>query len=148
MVTKVSTGVFKLTTGVLSKVTTAKERSPQYQEKGASVDETSETPHGSKADTTTTSGKSDDPINLGNGLKYQDLTERLSTIETIVHSMNQSIQTLVEASKIQPTHQQLSQKLWKLVQRILTAQRELAEIQHNTHMELIRNMVEARYKDT
>ncbi|MFS8020100.1 hypothetical protein Hanom_Chr15g01411571 [Helianthus anomalus] len=62
--------------------------------------------------------------------------------------MNQSIQTLVEASKSQPTHQQLSQELWKSVQPILTAQRELAEIQHNTHMELIGNMVEARYKDT
>ncbi|MFS8026432.1 hypothetical protein Hanom_Chr16g01486661 [Helianthus anomalus] len=62
--------------------------------------------------------------------------------------MNQSIQTLVEASKSQPTHQQLSQELWNSVQPILIAQRELAEIQHNTHMALIRNMVEARNKDT
>ncbi|MFS8024134.1 hypothetical protein Hanom_Chr16g01459661 [Helianthus anomalus] len=35
---KVSTGVFKLTTGEISKVTTT-EGSPQYQEKGASVDQ-------------------------------------------------------------------------------------------------------------
>ncbi|MFS8024790.1 hypothetical protein Hanom_Chr16g01467581 [Helianthus anomalus] len=111
MGTKVSTGRFKLTTGEISKVTTAEERSPQYQEKGALVDETLETPPGSKADTTTTGGKSDDPIHLGDGLKYQDLMERLSSIETTVLTMNQSIQTLVEASKSQPTHQQLSQEL-------------------------------------
>ncbi|MFS7945148.1 hypothetical protein Hanom_Chr06g00520741 [Helianthus anomalus] len=88
MGTKVSTGVFKLTTGVLSKVTTAEERSRQYQEQGASVDETLEIPPGSKADTTTTGEKSDDPINLGDGLKYQDLMERLSPIETTVILMN------------------------------------------------------------
>ncbi len=144
---KVSTGVFKLTTGESSKVTTA-DGSPQYQEKGASVDEPLETTPGLKADTTTTGGKSDDPIHLGDGLNYQDLTERLSSTETIVLNMNQSIQTLVEASKSQPTHQQLSQELWNSVQPIITAQRELEEIQHNTEMAFFRNMVEAMYKDT
>ncbi|MFS7997067.1 hypothetical protein Hanom_Chr12g01137361 [Helianthus anomalus] len=34
------------------------------------------------------------------------------------------------------------------MQPILAAQREVAELQHNSHMGLIKVMVEARYKDT
>ncbi|MFS8018622.1 hypothetical protein Hanom_Chr15g01394161 [Helianthus anomalus] len=62
--------------------------------------------------------------------------------------MQDMIKQLVDASKSQPTHQQLSQELWNSVQPILAAKRELAEIQHNSHMNLIRVMVDARYKDT
>ncbi|MFS8003173.1 hypothetical protein Hanom_Chr13g01210771 [Helianthus anomalus] len=62
--------------------------------------------------------------------------------------MQDMIKQLVDASKSQPTHQQLSQELWNSVQPIHVAQRELVEIQHNSHMNLIRVMVEARYKDT
>ncbi|MFS8018818.1 hypothetical protein Hanom_Chr15g01396531 [Helianthus anomalus] len=121
---------------------------PSTKKKRASVDEPLETSPGPTADTTTTGGKSDDPINLGDGLRYQDLTERLFTMETIVTKMNESIELLVAASKSQPTPQQYSQELWNAVQPIITAQRELAEIQHNHQMALLRNMVDARYKDT
>ncbi|MFS7937323.1 hypothetical protein Hanom_Chr05g00426261 [Helianthus anomalus] len=62
--------------------------------------------------------------------------------------MNEFIQFLVEASKSQPTPQQYSQELWNVVQPILAAQRELVAAQHNTQMELIRVMVDVRYKDT
>ncbi|MFS7898103.1 hypothetical protein Hanom_Chr00s016388g01756101 [Helianthus anomalus] len=55
---------------------------------------------------------------------------------------------LVEVSKSQPTPQQYSQELWDAVQRIITAQRELAETRHNHLMALLKNMVDARYKDT
>ncbi|XP_021995987.1 cell wall protein RTB1-like [Helianthus annuus] len=60
--TKVTTGVFKLTSGVLSKVSSFEEESPQNQEQGASTNENFETPPVSKADTTTSGGISDDPI--------------------------------------------------------------------------------------
>ncbi|MFS7918655.1 hypothetical protein Hanom_Chr03g00203671 [Helianthus anomalus] len=112
--TNVSTGVFKLTTGEISKVTTVEGR-PQYREKGALVDENLETPPVSTANTTTTGGKSDDPIKSGDGLKYQDLMERLLTIENTVATMNESLKFLVETSKSQPTPQQYSQELWYAV---------------------------------
>ncbi|XP_021975328.1 uncharacterized protein LOC110870455 [Helianthus annuus] len=137
----------KVSTGEISKVTTA-EGSPRYREKGASVDENLETPPVSTADTTTTGGKLDDPIKLGDDLKYQDLTERLSTIETTIATMNDSISFLVEASKSQSTRQQYSQELWNDVQPILVAQRELLAAQHKTEMDFVRVMVDARYKDT
>ncbi|MFS7911790.1 hypothetical protein Hanom_Chr02g00122231 [Helianthus anomalus] len=74
--------------------------------------------------------------------------ERLSNIETTVADMKDMMKQLVNASKSQPTAQQLSQELWNSVQPILATQRDLAEINHNSHMELIRVMVDARYKDT
>ncbi|XP_022018886.1 wiskott-Aldrich syndrome protein family member 2-like [Helianthus annuus] len=62
--------------------------------------------------------------------------------------MKEMMKQVLEASKSQHSHQQISQELWNSVQPILAAQRELAELQHISHMELIRVMVEARYKDT
>ncbi|XP_035841351.1 actin-binding protein-like [Helianthus annuus] len=78
----------------------------------------------------------------------EDLIERISNLETIVADMKDQLKQLVDAFKSRPSHQQLCQELWNSIQPILTAQRELAEIQLNSHMKLIRVMVEARYKDT
>ncbi|MFS7903964.1 hypothetical protein Hanom_Chr01g00030331 [Helianthus anomalus] len=72
----------------------------------------------------------------------------MPSIETTFREMKDLMKQLVDTSKSQPSHQQLSQELWNTMQPILAAQRELAEIQHNSHMELIRVMVEARDKDT
>ncbi|MFS7953638.1 hypothetical protein Hanom_Chr07g00621021 [Helianthus anomalus] len=69
-------------------------------------------------------------------------------MKTTVTKMNESIEFLVQASKSQPTLQQYSQEIWNAVQPIITPQREFAENQHNHQMLLIRNMVNARYKDT
>ncbi|MFS7934709.1 hypothetical protein Hanom_Chr05g00394911 [Helianthus anomalus] len=55
---------------------------------------------------------------------------------------------LLENSKSQPSTQQIIDELWKSVQPILHAQKNLSDSYHKTHMELIRFMVEARYKDT
>ncbi|MFS7917569.1 hypothetical protein Hanom_Chr03g00190701 [Helianthus anomalus] len=62
--------------------------------------------------------------------------------------MKDLMKQLADASKSQPTTQQLSQELWNSVQPILPAQMDLAYINHNSHMELIKFMVDAGYKDT
>ncbi|MFS7954384.1 hypothetical protein Hanom_Chr07g00629641 [Helianthus anomalus] len=61
--------------------------------------------------------------------------------------MKDMLKQVLEASKSQPSHQQITQELWNSVHPILAAQRELVEIQHNSHMELLRVMVDTRYKD-
>ncbi|MFS7978525.1 hypothetical protein Hanom_Chr10g00916501 [Helianthus anomalus] len=72
----------------------------------------------------------------------------MNSFENIVGEMKDMLKHVLEASKSQPSHQQITQELWNSVELILATQRELAELQHNSHMELIRVMVEARYKDT
>ncbi|MFS7926521.1 hypothetical protein Hanom_Chr04g00298011 [Helianthus anomalus] len=72
----------------------------------------------------------------------------MSSVESTVREMKDLMKQLLDASKSQSSHQQITQELWNSVQPILVAQRELAELQHNSHMELIRFMVEARYKVT
>ncbi|XP_022014592.1 pollen-specific leucine-rich repeat extensin-like protein 1 [Helianthus annuus] len=72
----------------------------------------------------------------------------MTSFENTVGETKDMLKQVLEASKSQPSHQQITQELWNSVQPILAAQRELAELQHNSHMELIRVMVEARYKDT
>ncbi|MFS7997521.1 hypothetical protein Hanom_Chr12g01142751 [Helianthus anomalus] len=74
--------------------------------------------------------------------------ERLTKIETTVNNMQDMVKQLVEVSKSQPTPQQYSQEHWNAIQQIITAQRELAEAQHNHQIAMIKNMVDARYKDT
>ncbi|MFS7944883.1 hypothetical protein Hanom_Chr06g00517481 [Helianthus anomalus] len=96
-------------------VTTDAEGSPQNQEQGASANDNMETHPISKADTTTSGRNSDDPIKIGDELKYNDLTERMSNIETTVGEMKDLMKQLVDPSKSQPSHQQLSQELWKSV---------------------------------
>ncbi|MFS7946504.1 hypothetical protein Hanom_Chr06g00537031 [Helianthus anomalus] len=62
--------------------------------------------------------------------------------------MKDMTKLMLENSKCQLSTQQISQELRSSVQPILAAQRELAELNHNKHMELIRIIVKARYKDT
>ncbi|XP_022015065.1 pollen-specific leucine-rich repeat extensin-like protein 1 [Helianthus annuus] len=101
-----------------------------------------------KTNTTTSGGNLDDPFKVGDELRYKELTDRMSSVENIVGEMKQMMKQMLEASKSQPSHQQITQELWNSVQLILAAQRELAELNHNKHMALIRVMVEARYNDT
>ncbi|MFS7911307.1 hypothetical protein Hanom_Chr02g00116561 [Helianthus anomalus] len=60
-------------------------RSPRYQEKG----ETS-----SKLGITTSVGNSDDPINLGGGLNYPELMERVTKLETSVGEIRDMMKNL------------------------------------------------------
>ncbi|MFS7968974.1 hypothetical protein Hanom_Chr09g00803711 [Helianthus anomalus] len=72
----------------------------------------------------------------------------MNSFENTVGKMKDMLKQLLKASKSQRSHQQITQELWNFVQPILATQRELSELQHYSHMELIRVMVEARYKDT
>ncbi|MFS7935752.1 hypothetical protein Hanom_Chr05g00407231 [Helianthus anomalus] len=72
----------------------------------------------------------------------------MSSIESSLAEMKYMMKHMMGHSKSQPSSQQIANELRKSVQSIIQAQRNLADINHNTHMELIRNMVEARYKFT
>ncbi|XP_022019931.1 endochitinase A-like [Helianthus annuus] len=70
----------------------------------------------------------------------------MTSMETSMTEIKEMMKQMLEHSQSQPNTQQIANELWNSVQPILQAQRNLAEINHNTHMELIRNMVDARYK--
>ncbi|KAJ0445403.1 hypothetical protein HanIR_Chr16g0842511 [Helianthus annuus] len=156
--TVISTAVFVPTPGSIKRMTIAEERSPQYQEKGASVDDFCETFPKSTADTTTASGKSDDPIKLGDGLMYKELTERVDKLETCVTDIKSMLQQLLEAQKAKPTaapdttfaasSAPTSTQLWSLFQPLLHQQRAYVDHQQEIHIQKIRNMMEARFMDT
>ncbi|MFS7970777.1 hypothetical protein Hanom_Chr09g00824891 [Helianthus anomalus] len=77
-----------------------------------------------------------------------EVTDRMTSMESSMVEMKNMMKQMLEHSKSQPLTQQIADELWKSVQPIIQAQRNLADIHHTTHMELIRNMVEARYKVT
>ncbi|MFS8007421.1 hypothetical protein Hanom_Chr14g01260811 [Helianthus anomalus] len=74
----------KATTVEATKVTFVPVGSPQYQDKGASGFDVLGFISKEKPDTTTIGGSSGDPIKFGDELRYQDLAERVSKIETSV----------------------------------------------------------------
>ncbi|KAJ0600577.1 hypothetical protein HanIR_Chr03g0118691 [Helianthus annuus] len=138
----------KATTVEATTVTSVPVGSPQNQEKGAFVYDHMETSLVIKTNTTTSGRNSNDPIKLGDELRYKDLTDRMSSVENSVGEMKDMMKHMLENSKCKPSTQQITQEIWNYVQPILAAQRELAELNHNKHIELNRIMVEARYKDT
>ncbi|KAJ0480135.1 hypothetical protein HanIR_Chr13g0628031 [Helianthus annuus] len=129
-------------------VTSVPVGSPQNQEKRQFVYDDLESSPIIKTNIITTCRNSDDPIKLGDEFRYKELTDRMALMETSVADMKEMLKYMMELSKSQPSTQQIANELWNFVQPILHAQKNLAEINHNTHMELIRNMVDARYKDT
>ena len=126
--------------------------SPQNQEKGASGSHPLDSPPRTESVKTTTGRNSDDPINLGDELKYQELTARVQTIETSVADIKSDVKLILESlatlSKSQPSTADIASELWKSVSPIIIAHRKLADQTHETYMAEIRNMVDARYKDT
>ena len=89
--------LLKATTATTTKVTSAPVGSPQNQEKGAFVTETSvQTPVHDVTNKTTTSGRSsDDPIKLGDELRYKELTTRVSKIKSSVGEIKSMLQQLL-----------------------------------------------------
>ena len=83
-ISSLGTRVYPVFTGSLKGVSHYEERSPQYQEKGASVVNVWSTLPTSTTDKTTASGKSDDLINLGDGLRYLELKDRIEKLDTSV----------------------------------------------------------------
>ncbi|KAJ0556862.1 hypothetical protein HanIR_Chr07g0318621 [Helianthus annuus] len=102
-ISSLGTRVFPVFTGSLKLVTPTEGRSPQYQDKRVSVDDFCDTLRKSTADTTTARGKSDDPINLDDGLMYKKLTERVDKLDTSVADIKSMLQQLLQAQKATPT---------------------------------------------
>ncbi|MFS8003323.1 hypothetical protein Hanom_Chr13g01212671 [Helianthus anomalus] len=138
----------KATTVEATVVTSVLVESPQYQDKWAFSSTNLENSPIKELNTTTSGRDSDDLIKLGNQLRYKELTERMTSMESSMAEMKDMMKQMMEHFKSQPSTQQITNELWKSVQPIIQAQRNLADINHNTHMELVRNMVEARYKVT
>ncbi|MFS7987784.1 hypothetical protein Hanom_Chr11g01026971 [Helianthus anomalus] len=74
--------------------------------------------------------------------------DRMTSMESSMAEMKDMMRQMMEHSQSQASIQQIANELWKFVQPIIQAQRNLANLNHNTHIELIRNMVEPRYKVT
>ncbi|MFS8027062.1 hypothetical protein Hanom_Chr16g01494231 [Helianthus anomalus] len=129
-------------------VSSAAVGSPQYQDKVAFVYDDLETSPIIKTNKTTTCWDLGDPIKLGDEMRYKELMDKMTSMETSMTEMKEMMKQMLEHSQSQPNIQQIANEMWNSVQPILQAQRNLAEINHNTHMELIRNMVDARYKVT
>ncbi|KAF5762547.1 hypothetical protein HanRHA438_Chr16g0788631 [Helianthus annuus] len=120
-----------LPTGTLKRLSSAEERSPQYQEQGASMNDFWDSFPKSHIDTTTAGGDSDDPINLGDDSKYQELTGRVENLEASVAEIKDMVQQLLEAQKAQssaapaqaPTqHAPAANELWNMFQPLLERQ--------------------------
>ncbi|MFS7953596.1 hypothetical protein Hanom_Chr07g00620591 [Helianthus anomalus] len=153
-----TTSGFIYPTGNIKRLSSVEGRRPQYQEKGASVVSVWSKLPISTIDQTTVSGKSDDPIKLGDGLKYQKLTDRVAKLDNSVAELKDMLQQLLQVQKVQsttvppqaPALQQASatNELWKLFQPFLHHQAHLADQQHEKHVQLLKNAMESRFKDT
>ncbi|KAJ0480487.1 hypothetical protein HanIR_Chr13g0632241 [Helianthus annuus] len=96
-----TTSEIVLPTGTLKRLSSAEERSPQYQEQWASMNDFWDSVPKSHIGTTTAGGDSDDPINLGDDLKYQELMGRVENLETSVAELKDMVQQLLKAQKAQ-----------------------------------------------
>ncbi|MFS7936026.1 hypothetical protein Hanom_Chr05g00410541 [Helianthus anomalus] len=103
---------------------------------------------GSKPSITTSGGNSDGPTNLGDELRCKELTDKVSKLESFVDEIIIMLKILVQNSKPPPTNAELAEKVWFHAQSYLQLQKQSAHATHNIHMEMIRNMIEARYNDT
>ncbi|MFS8007410.1 hypothetical protein Hanom_Chr14g01260691 [Helianthus anomalus] len=98
-------------------------------------------------DITATGGSSGYPIKLGDELRYQDLMERVSNIETSVADIKSMMQQMLETSKSQSSAPS-TVELWEHLYPLLQTQREHVDLQHEKHMQMFRNLVDATYKET
>ncbi len=149
---------FVLTTGNIKRLSSVEGRRPQYQEKGASVVDVWSTLPTSTSDKTTASGKSDDPIKLGDGLKYQELSARVEKLDTSVAEIKEMLQQLLTIQKVPstavpsqtpaPPPADVTNELWNLFQPFLQQQFQLAEQQHEKHVQELKKAMESRFRDT
>ncbi|KAJ0870631.1 hypothetical protein HanRHA438_Chr11g0502661 [Helianthus annuus] len=152
-----TTGEFVLTTSTIKRLSSAEGRSPQYKEKGALVDNAWSTLPVSTTDTTTVSGKSDDPIQLGDGLKYQELSARVEKLDTSVAEIKEMLHQLLKVPKLQspavppqapaPPQASAANEIWNFFQPFLQQQQQMADQQHAIHVQELRNMLEPRFRN-
>ncbi|KAJ0458442.1 hypothetical protein HanIR_Chr15g0785141 [Helianthus annuus] len=93
----------KATTVEATIVTSVPVGSPQNQEKGAFVYDDLESSPIIKTNTTTTCRNLDDPIKLGDELRYKDLTDRMTSMETSIANIKEMMKQMMELSKCQPS---------------------------------------------
>ncbi|KAJ0935917.1 hypothetical protein HanRHA438_Chr03g0124931 [Helianthus annuus] len=157
MTTSVTTSELSLTAGNIKGLSSAEERSPQYQEKGASMDDFWATAPKSHIDTTTTGGDSDDPVKSGDDSRYNELTARVENLESSVAEIKDMVQQLLEAQIAQssappaqaPAPQAFAaNELWNIFQPMLEQQQHMADKKHALQVKMLTNMVESRFKDT
>ena len=78
-----------------------------------------DSPPRTEPDTTTTGRNPDDPIDLGDGLKYQELTARVHSIETSVSDIKTDLKTIMVSlaalTKSQPSKEEIASEQWKSV---------------------------------
>ncbi|MFS7917192.1 hypothetical protein Hanom_Chr03g00186201 [Helianthus anomalus] len=86
--------------------------SPRNQEEGAFVSDDMESSSIINTNTTITGGNSDYPIKLGDELRYKDLTNKMSSVETSVAEMKDMMKQMMEILKSQPSTQQIVDELW------------------------------------
>ena len=107
--------------------------------------------------TTTTGGDSDDPTNVGDDSKYQELTERVDKIEGSVAEIKEMVQEILKAQKAQTTAAPAqasapqafaANELWNIFQPMLEQQQQMADKKHALQVKMLTNMVESRFKDT
>ncbi|MFS7911179.1 hypothetical protein Hanom_Chr02g00115001 [Helianthus anomalus] len=103
---------------------------------------------GSKPGISTSIGNSDDPISLGDGLNFPKLTERVTKLESSLEEIKEMIKTLVENSRSPSTDADVAKEIWVYAQMYLQIQKQVGEEKQNMHMELVRIMVDAKYKET
>ncbi|KAJ0695195.1 hypothetical protein HanPI659440_Chr15g0617411 [Helianthus annuus] len=93
----------KATTVEATTVTSVPVGSPQNQEKWAFVYDDLESSPIIKTNTTTTGRNSNDPIKLGDELRYKDLTDRMTSMETSIANMKEMMRQMMGLSKCQPS---------------------------------------------
>ncbi|MFS8025314.1 hypothetical protein Hanom_Chr16g01473511 [Helianthus anomalus] len=151
------TSEYVLPIGTLQRLTSAEERSPQYQEQGASMDDFWDSLPKSHFDTTTAGGDSDDPSHVGDDSRYQELTNRVEKIEGSVAEIKEMVQEMLKAQKAQTTAAPAqasapqafaANELWSIFQPMLEQQQQMAAKKHALQMQMLTNMVESRFKDT
>ncbi|MFS7995871.1 hypothetical protein Hanom_Chr12g01123151 [Helianthus anomalus] len=153
-----TTSGFVYPTGNIKRLSSVEGRRPRYQEKRASVVHVWSTLPTSTIDKTIVSGKSDDPIKLGDDLKYQDLTARIEKLDTSVVNLKNMLQQVLKTQKMQstvvppqaPALQQAlaTNELWNLFQPFLHHQAQFADQQHEKHVQQLRHTMESRFKNT
>ncbi|MFS8023726.1 hypothetical protein Hanom_Chr16g01454841 [Helianthus anomalus] len=74
--------------------------------------------------------------------------ERVTKLESSVEEIKEMMKNLVQNSKAPPSNADIAKETWANVQPYLHLQKQVVEEKHNMHVELIRPMVDAKYKDS
>ncbi|KAJ0623114.1 hypothetical protein HanIR_Chr01g0028211 [Helianthus annuus] len=74
--------------------------------------------------------------------------ERITKLESSVDAIKDMLKTMVQNSRVPPINAESANEIWTHASMYLQLQKKSTDTTHNMQMELIRNMVDARYVDT